>query len=1024
MSTSDRDDKGLGAAGANTASGRAEGELRRYELIAQHTRDIVLFLRRDDGRILEANQAATAAYGYDHDELRKLSVHDLRAPDTGGATAPQMAEAYAHGLLFETIHRRKDGSTFAVEVSSRGGMDGATPVLVSVIRDITEKKRAAQALQENEERYRGFFDNLTEGVVVLEAVRDASGAPVDWLCAASNEAHRRLFGLDRKSIVGSVMSDVMGPAWLARLHGRNCRVLATGEPAVEEINLRGRHIISTAFRINANTLGITALDVTERTLAEAALRASEERYAALFDKSPFAISLTKMPEDTVVSVNEAFLQLFEFAREDVVGKTSEELGIADARSRARAAAELNQRGLVRDFECPRVTRSGTVRILSLNLDWVLIGARQHVLTTIRDVTEQKAAEEAVREREAQLRELSRRLSYHADNSPLAVIEWGPDMRLTRWSNTAERVFGWRADEVLGKRMEDFRWIYAEDQSRVEAVVAELQDGSNPRRFSANRNYRKDGSVVDCEWYNSSLLDDSGKLQSILSLALDVTERNRATEALREAHLRTTAVLEAIADAFYSLDDLWRFVAVNPAAERAPFGRPASELLGRVIWDVFPAIVGTPIHQRYLDAVSKRRVEHYEAASPLNGRWYEVFMYPRKGGLDVYLRDIDERRKAEEALREADNQKNRFLAVLSHELRNPLAPIHNSLYILDRAVPGGEQANRARAVIARQVSQLTRLVDDLLDVTRIVSGKLRLQRARFDLAQMIRRTADDHRNMFAEAGNDIEVQAGTEPMWMMGDESRMAQATGNLLSNSVKFTEGGGRVVLALTFDRETTTGVIRIQDTGIGVHPDLLPRLFEPFVQADSSLDRTKSGLGLGLALVKSVVDLHGGTVKAYSEGPGKGTAFEIRVPVDAQPVPAADLRQRRSNRPSPRRVLVIEDNVDAADSLRDLLEFGAHRVEVAYSGPDGIQRAKTFRPDVVFCDIGLPGMDGYEVARAIRADPALRSTHLVALSGYAHPEDLKRAEAAGFDGHIAKPAGPDRIEEVLRNTGRIGEQF
>jgi PAS domain S-box-containing protein len=240
-----------------------------------------------------------------------------------------------------------------------------------------------------------------------------------------------------------------------------------------------------------------------------------------------------------------------------------------------------------------------------------------------------------------------------ENSPLAVIEWSsPDYRIVRWAGEATKVFGWTAEEAVGKRIDELNWIYPEDRPLIEQIMADMLSGRRPRNVNRNRNVRKDGSVIHCEWYNSTLRDDSGAF-TVLSLVLDVTERKRAEAALVEAHRRTIAILESIADAFYSLDDQWRFVVVNPAAERAPFGRPAGELLGRVIWDVFPNLVGTPIYQHYLDAVRNRSHEHYEAQSPLNGRWYEVFMFPHEGGLDVYLRDIDDRKKAEETLRDRE-----------------------------------------------------------------------------------------------------------------------------------------------------------------------------------------------------------------------------------------------------------------------------------------------------------------------------------------------------------------------------------
>jgi two-component system CheB/CheR fusion protein len=310
------------------------------------------------------------------------------------------------------------------------------------------------------------------------------------------------------------------------------------------------------------------------------------------------------------------------------------------------------------------------------------------------------------------------------------------------------------------------------------------------------------------------------------------------------------------------------------------------------------------------------------------------------------------------------------------------------------------------------------VDDLLDVTRITRGKIQIQPERLELTQLVHRTVEDHRSEFTKADIEIEIRLTARQLWVNADAARIAQAVGNLLQNAAKFTERGGHVVLALEEDATRRMAVIRVGDTGVGIGADVLPRLFQAFTQADSTLDRSRGGLGLGLALVKGLVEMHGGTVEARSDGLGMGAEFTIRLPLDPEAADSGSADVGPLRAPA-RRVLIIEDNVDGADMLRQALELGEHEVEVAYNGPDGLNKARVFKPEVVLCDIGLPGMDGYDVARALRSDPALRTVFLVALTGYALPEDLAKALDAGFDQHLAKPPSLDLLEQVLASAPR-----
>jgi PAS domain S-box-containing protein len=371
-------------------------------------------------------------------------------------------------------------------------------------------------------------------------------------------------------------------------------------------------------------------------------------------------------------------------------------------------------------------------------------------------------------------------------------------------------------------------------------------------------------------------------------------------------------------------------------------------------------------------------------------------------------------ESERNLREVDQHKNEFLAVLSHELRNPLAPIVNSLYILDHAPPVGEQSTRARAIIGRQVAQLSSLVNDLLDVTRIARNKAQLQKERVELNEIVRRAVEDHRGLFERARITLDLTPAPRPVFLLADRTRVAQVAGNLLQNAAKFTNPGGATRVSV--DTDGDDAVLRVRDDGAGMAQETLDRLFQPFIQADQTLDRSKGGLGLGLALVKGLVELHGGSVAAHSEGLGKGSELVVRLPVDAAAPPDCEQTVAPVAH-SRRRVLIIEDNSDAADSLQDALLLGGHEVEVAPDGRAGIDKARAFRPDVIFCDIGLPGMDGFAVARTLRADLLLKGTFLVALSGYALPEDLQRSAEAGFDRHLAKPPRLELLEQLLAES-------
>jgi PAS domain S-box-containing protein len=386
-------------------------------------------------------------------------------------------------------------------------------------------------------------------------------------------------------------------------------------------------------------------------------------------------------------------------------------------------------------------------------------------------------------------------------------------------------------------------------------------------------------------------------------------------------------------------------------------------------------------------------------------------------MEKSLRESEERyRYLAEQLQEADYRKDEFLGILSHEIRNPLAAIKMCMYLLDRAKEDGEKAMMAKDIMSRQVTQLSRLIDDLLDVTRINRNKIVLQKKRVELTDFVQKAMEDYHECFKEKEVRLEARLGSTPLYLEADEVRLAQIVGNLLHNAAKFTPEGG--IVNITVNRVEQNAVIQVKDNGDGMTPEVMDTLFTPFMQANKSLSRGEdSGLGLGLVLVKGLTELHGGTVSALSEGPGKGSVFTVCLPLAGEATPSVIHEAQPAAPFRRRRILVVEDIRDVALSLKRLLESEGHEVRVAYNGTECIAVAKEFRPDILLCDIGLPGMDGYQVASAFRADQELKSIFLVSVTGYARPKDLERAKKAGFQLHIAKPVDLSKLRQALADV-------
>jgi len=396
---------------------------------------------------------------------------------------------------------------------------------------------------------------------------------------------------------------------------------------------------------------------------------------------------------------------------------------------------------------------------------------------------------------------------------------------------------------------------------------------------------------------------------------------------------------------------------------------------------------------------------------------EVLLRARRQAVDLH--DAARKRTDElvNELSEANRRKDEFLAILAHELRNPLAPIRNGLQIIRLAGDNKAAAEQARTMMEEQLAHMVRLIDDLLDISRITRGKIELRKKRVELAAVIQSAVESSRPLIEASGHELTVTLPPEPIFLEADLTRLAQVFSNLLNNAAKYTDRGGRI--RLTALEQESDVVIKVQDTGIGIPADMLSKVFEMFMQVDRSLERTQGGLGIGLTLVKRLVDMHGGSSEARSDGPGKGSEVVVRLPIMVappaqKPQPCNGCREQ-ANAASTRRILVVDDSPELARSFDTLLRLMGHESRVAYDGLEAVEAAQAFRPDLVLMDIGMPRVDGYEAARRMREQPWGKDMVLVAMTGWGQDEDRRRSKEAGFDRHLVKPVDLATLQEVLQ---------
>ena len=917
-----------------------------------------------------------------------------------------------------------------------------------------------------------------EAVAILESISDGFfSIDREGRFVYVNRQAERILDVHREDILGRTMAEAY--PGLAGTAFEEAYVKAIRDKTATEVTaFYPEHGKWYEVRISHAATGLTFYfrDVTAQVGTEQALRESERSFRQLAESIPQIVWIVTAAGQAIyfnqVWEDYAGVPIDSSTPADVAG----EFVHPDDRAATMAAwGEAYARGGRFQVEHRIRARSGAYR-------WFLVRAEPYKnaageierwFGTSTDIHEEKLAKIALAEGEARYRQLFEALETagrrHAFQLALAD-------RIRPLTDPGEVTAA--ASELLGKEVGGKRVVYGEtdpdgvciqmhpdwttgDMPSMRGVRLRLDDFGVAAvdLLRAGRNLVLDDVTRDAATAPHAAayraagmgaalgipLMKNGRLHAVLSvhhdqphhwsaehiaMAEDMVDRTwfalesvRAQAALRAERDQSRQIFDNMAEGFALLDADWTILQVNETGTRL-IRRPHAELLGRKLWEAMPHLAGGPVEALYRRVQAGGQPEYLEHRQILldgAGAWIESRAYPLpEQRLAVFFRDIGKRKETEDKLREADRRKDEFLAMLAHELRNPLAPIGAAAHLLRLGRLDQERVRQTSQIIGRQVDHMTHLIDDLLDVSRVTRGLVELDMAPLDIRHVVTDAVEQVAPLMQKRRHHLHSHIPPDTTIVLGDKKRLVQVLANILNNAAKYTDEGGSI--SLTSEVRADHVTIEVADNGIGMTPELVARAFDLFAQAERSSDRAAGGLGLGLALVKSLVELHGGRVTCDSPGPGLGSRFQVCLPrLQAQaasgPGATADVAVPPSGQGL--RVLVVDDNADAAAMLAMVLETYGHDVQVEHGSLAALARAQGERPDVCILDIGLPDIDGYELAERLRAQPETRDAVLVAVTGYGHDSDRRKALAAGFDHHLVKPADTAQLAAILAGIGK-----
>jgi len=805
------------------------------------------------------------------------------------------------------------------------------------------------------------------------------------------------------------------------------------------------------------------------------LEGTEQFYRVLIEKMQQGAA-TLSADGTILYCNHAFAVMANVCKEKIAGTRFEQFLVQRDRRRWQECLQQAQ-SIANGTEIELTPWNREPLPVYLALNPLPVGGAVAVGMILTDLTNQKrqietdrrlSQEETARIAAQEIAVQASKVRFQArllDAVGQAAVATDPAGAIVYWNQFAETLYGWKVQEALGRDVVDLI-VAPNGVAAARETLTSAQAGAGEFLLR-----KRDGATFTAFVSATPMFDEQGRLTAVIGISSDITEQKRVEQTLRFL-ADASATLAALVD--------WQSTLQKVASLAVPFfadwcavdiAEPNGTLRRLAVAHVDAAKVrfALELENRYpsepdpdrgtlhvlrtgksemaedipdaLLVKGARDAEHLRILRELGLRSYMCVPLKTRGkplGVISFVSAESGRRYtandlafAEELahraavslenaqlyaeLREADRLKDEFLAMLAHELRNPLAPIRNSLHIMKQSGTDPDTIMQVREMAERQVQHMARLLDDLLDVSRISRGKIELRNEIVDLKALVNRTIEAIRPVVEERAHELTVSLPALPVRVSGDPTRLEQVITNLLNNSAKYTDPGGHITLRLSRDNDQV--VLSVRDDGIGITAEMLPKIFDLFVQAERRIDRSQGGVGIGLTLVRRLVELHGGSIEARSSGPGCGSEFIVRLPASELPTRTDETPIEAQNghvKARAHRILVVDDNQDAANSLGVLLRLSGQEVETAYSGAAALSRAADFRPALVLLDIGMPGMDGYQVARQIRQDPALAPIVLVAVTGWGQDEDRRRSKEAGFDHHFVKPVDPTTVEQLL----------